>query len=187
NDLTFLVRAAREVGLSADFYTFYGNGLGAPAAIGDAGVGRVRAVAEWHPNVGLPGAQRLYEQFRAGLRDPRDDYFNMRHVVMIDMLADALERAGTTEATAVARALEGSRHEGEPYDAMLRPGDHQLLGPLRVSVMRRAGAAAGPGGPVFDLEGSGFGFVTESESTSQETAMPHTCLMRRPSPAPVAR
>ena len=33
-----LVRAAREVGLAANFYTFYGNGLGAPAAIGEAGV-----------------------------------------------------------------------------------------------------------------------------------------------------
>ena len=50
NDLTLLVRAAREAGLTANFYTFYGNGLGAPAAIGDAGIGRVRAVAEWHPN-----------------------------------------------------------------------------------------------------------------------------------------
>ncbi len=50
NDLTLLVRAAREAGLAVNFYTFYGNGLGAPAAIGEAGVGRVRAVAEWHPN-----------------------------------------------------------------------------------------------------------------------------------------
>ena len=41
-----------DAGLNLKFYTFYGNGLGAPAAIGDAGVGRVRAVAEWHPNVG---------------------------------------------------------------------------------------------------------------------------------------
>ncbi|HEX7647688.1 MAG TPA: branched-chain amino acid ABC transporter substrate-binding protein, partial [Noviherbaspirillum sp.] len=52
NDLTLLVKAAKEAGLALKFYTFYGNGLGAPAAIGDAGVGRVRAVAEWHPNAG---------------------------------------------------------------------------------------------------------------------------------------
>ncbi len=50
NDLTLLVRASREAGLTASFYTFYGNGLGVPATIGEAGVGRVRAVAEWHPN-----------------------------------------------------------------------------------------------------------------------------------------
>jgi branched-chain amino acid transport system substrate-binding protein len=32
NDLTLLVKAARESGLNLKFYTFYGNGLGAPAA-----------------------------------------------------------------------------------------------------------------------------------------------------------
>ena len=40
NDLTLLVKAAREVGYDGMFYTFYGNALGAPAALGDAGVAR---------------------------------------------------------------------------------------------------------------------------------------------------
>jgi branched-chain amino acid transport system substrate-binding protein len=34
NDLTLLVKAAREAGLHLKFYAFYGNSLGAPAAIG---------------------------------------------------------------------------------------------------------------------------------------------------------
>ncbi len=38
NDLTLLVKAAREQGLDTHFYTFYGNSLGAPAALRDAGV-----------------------------------------------------------------------------------------------------------------------------------------------------
>jgi branched-chain amino acid transport system substrate-binding protein len=67
NDLTLLVKAAREVGFEGKFYTFYGNALGAPAAIGDAGVGRVIAVADWLPNV--PGAQSeaFYQAFRVRL------------------------------------------------------------------------------------------------------------------------
>jgi branched-chain amino acid transport system substrate-binding protein len=67
NDLTLLVKAAREVGLMAASFTFYGNALGAPAAIGDAGVGKVVAVADWLPNV--PGAQSeaFYRSFRAAL------------------------------------------------------------------------------------------------------------------------
>jgi branched-chain amino acid transport system substrate-binding protein len=32
NDLTLLVKAAREGGFNGTFYTFYGNALGAPAA-----------------------------------------------------------------------------------------------------------------------------------------------------------
>jgi len=180
NDLTFLVRAAREVGLAADFYTFYGNGLGAPAAIGEAGVGRVRAVAEWHPNAGVPAAERIYLEFRQRLRDPRDDYFNMRHVVMIDMLAAAIEAAGTTEAAAVAHRLEGRTHRGPPYAATMRAADHQLLTPLYVSVMERAGPQAGQGAPTYDLEGSGFGFRTERFVDLQSSARPHSCSMRRP-------
>jgi branched-chain amino acid transport system substrate-binding protein len=34
NDLTLLVKAARDAGFKAKFYTFYANSLGAPAAIG---------------------------------------------------------------------------------------------------------------------------------------------------------
>ncbi len=180
NDLTFLVRAAREVGLAADFYTFYGNGLGAPAAIGEAGVGRVRAVAEWHPNAGVPEAEAIYLEFRRTLRSPRDDYFNMRHVLMMEMLAAAVAAAGATEAAAVARALEGRRHAGAPYAATMRAADHQLLTPLYVSVMERAGPEAGPGAPKHDLEGSGLGFRTERFLPIEASAQPQSCAMSRP-------
>jgi branched-chain amino acid transport system substrate-binding protein len=53
-DLTLLVKAAKDAGFEGKFYTFYGNALGAPAALGEAGVGKVLAVADWLPNV--PGA-----------------------------------------------------------------------------------------------------------------------------------
>ena len=180
NDLTFLVRAAREGGLAAHFYTFYGNGLGAPAAIGEAGVDRVRAVAEWHPNAGVEGAEPIYQAFRERLRDPRDDYFNMRHVVMIELLVAAIEAAGSTDAVAVARALEGRTHRGAPYSVTLRAEDHQLLTPLYVSVMQRAGPGAGAGAPRYDLEGSGLGFRTERFLDLRAVARPHACTMKRP-------
>lgn len=50
NDLTLLIKAAKEVGYDGKFYTFYGNALGVPGALGDAGVGKVVAVADWFPN-----------------------------------------------------------------------------------------------------------------------------------------
>lgn len=67
NDLTLLIKAAREVGLDAKFYTFYGNALGVPAAIAEAGVGQVLAVAEWHPNAGGGRIGRLLRRFPAAL------------------------------------------------------------------------------------------------------------------------
>lgn len=180
NDLTFLVRAARDAGLEASFYTFYGNGLGAPAAIGEAGVGRVHAVAEWHYNAGLPAMDAVYADFRQRFPEPRDDYFQARMTVLIEMLVRAIEAAGSTEATAVAQRLAGMRYtaaQGNPLgEVWMRPQDHQLQAPLYVSVMERAGSR----GVVRDVEGSGFGFRTQRRLEAAETGRPSTCLMVRP-------
>ena len=177
NDLTLLVRAAREAGLGATFYTFYGNGLGAPAAIGEAGVGRVRAVAEWHPNAGPEPMEQVYLAFRRRYPDPRNDYFQARTVVMLEMLARALERAGTDEPLAVARALSGMIYgpaEGNPLgSAVMRADDHQLIGPLVVSVMQKQGSP----GVLFDVEGSGYGFRSELAVRPSASARPTTCRM----------
>ena len=174
NDLTLLVKAAREAGLDAKFYTFYGNGLGAPAAIGDAGVGRVRAVAEWHPNAGGQASDQFYQAFVKRYPAPRDDYVHLRMHLMVDMLAAAIEKAGSTEAAAVARALEGAQYRNGFHQAVMRPADHQLIQPLYVSVMQKKGD-----GVRFDNEGSGYGFRTERYLSAQETALPTTCAMTR--------
>jgi branched-chain amino acid transport system substrate-binding protein len=180
NDLTLLVKAARETGLNAKFYTFYGNGLGAPAAIGDAGVGRVRAVAEWHPNAGEgikdSASDAFYKAFRQRYPAPEDDYVHLRMHLMIDMLAAAIEKAGSTEVAAVARALEGGRYKNAFHEALMRADDHQLLQPLYVSVMRKVT----DGSVRFDNEGSGYGFKTERYLPMNATALPTTCRMRRP-------
>ncbi len=179
NDLTLLVKAARESGLDVKFYTFYGNGLGAPAAIGDAGVGRVRAVAEWHPNSGQGSANSAsdayYQAFRQRYPQPQDDYVHLRMHLMIDMLVSAIEKAKTTEAAAVARALEGARFRNAFHEATMRAQDHQLLQPLYVSVMRKVS----DGAVRFDNEGSGYGFKTERYLPLEATALPTTCRMKR--------
>jgi branched-chain amino acid transport system substrate-binding protein len=176
NDLTLLVKATREAGLALKFYTFYANALGAPAAIGDAGVGRVRAVAEWHPNVGGEASDAFYAAFRQRYPQPKDDYVHLRMQTMIAMLATAIEKAGTTEAAAVAKALEGARFHNAFHDATMRAADHQLIQPLYVSVMRKMS----DGNIRFDNEGSGYGFKTERYLSPAQTEMPTSCRMERP-------
>jgi branched-chain amino acid transport system substrate-binding protein len=180
NDLTLLVKAAREAGVEARFYTFYGNALGAPAAIGEAGVGKVLAVAEWHPNVGTPASERFYAAFRERFPRPEDDYVHARMQVMVEMLVAAIERAGSTEPSAVARALEGMAYDGRTlgglHQGTMRAADHQFIQPLVVSVMDRLGA---PGVRV-DNEGSGYGFRTLRAFDAHQTEQPHTCTMERP-------
>jgi branched-chain amino acid transport system substrate-binding protein len=180
NDLTLLVRALAELGSDARLYTFYGNALGTPAAIGEAGVGRVLAVAEWHPNAGGAASDAFYAAFRRRFPDPRDDYVHLRMQLVVQMLAEAIERAGSTEALAVARALEGARLQSPAlaswHAAVMRAEDHQLQQPLVVSVMSRAGAP----GVAHDVEGSGFGFRTLRRFDAARVMQPHSCRMVRP-------
>jgi branched-chain amino acid transport system substrate-binding protein len=179
NDLTLLVKASREVSAGLKFYTFYGNALGAPAAIGEAGVGAVYAVAEWHPNVGGAASDAFYAGFKKRFAEPRDDYVHLRMQAAIEMLAAAIERTGSTEAGAVSRALSGARfdakHLGAFHSATMRAADHQLQQPLVVSVMDRVGAP----GVKHDVEGSGFGFRTVRRFEANEVEMPTSCKMPR--------
>jgi branched-chain amino acid transport system substrate-binding protein len=179
-DLTLLIRALREVSVEARIYSFYANALGAPAAIGDAGVGRVLAVAEWHPNVDTPASRDFHAAFRARFPKPEEDYQHARMQVMVEMLAEAIERAGSAEATAVAKALEGLHYDGRTlaglHHGWMRAGDHQFIQPLVVSVMDRAGV---PGVRV-DNEGSGYGFRTLRSFGAGATEQAHGCRMERP-------
>lgn len=178
NDLTLLVKAAREQGLTTKFYTFYGNSLGAPAALGDAGVKRVIAVADWHPNAGGAASDAYYRAFRARFPSASDDYLVLRMPLMVEMLATAMTRAGSADPLAVARALEGMRFDGEGFHpSTMRAADHQLIQPLYVMEMDKAGAP----GVRFDNEGSGYGFRTLVAAPAEATAQPTTCKMTRPS------
>ncbi len=180
NDLTLLVKALREVGVDARIYSFYGNALGAPAAIGEAGVGRVLAVAEWHPNVDTQASRDFHEAFRARFPKPEEDYQHARMQVMVEMLVAAIERAGSTDATLVARALEGMHYDGRTLGGLhtgwMRAEDHQFIQPLVVSVMERVGS---PGVRV-DNEGSGYGFRTLRAFDARTTEQPSSCKMERP-------
>jgi branched-chain amino acid transport system substrate-binding protein len=176
NDLSLLVKAAREQGLNAKFYTFYGNSLDAPAALGDAGVKRVLAVADWHPNAGAAASDAYYEAFRARFPAPQDDYPVLRMEMMIEMLADAMTRAGTSDPTAVAKALEGMKFDNGFHPVWMRAEDHQLIQPLYVMEMDKVGTP----GVRFDNEGTGYGFRTVLALPPERTVPPTTCRMKRP-------
>ena len=179
NDLTLLVKAAREVGFDGSFYTFYGNALGAPAAMGEAGIGKVIAVADWFPNVPTRESEAFYQSFRQRFPNPADDYVHMRMQLMIESLAQALERAGAigpVNAASVAAQLEKAEVTLAGQTARMRAADHQFQQPLAVAVMERQGAA----GAKFDVEGSGYGFRVIRNLAPQQAEQPHRCNMVRP-------
>jgi branched-chain amino acid transport system substrate-binding protein len=176
SDLTLLVKAAREVGFEGRFYTFYGNALGAPAAMGEAGIGKVVAVADWLPNVPTRESEAFYQSFRKRFPDPADDYVHMRMQMMVEALAQAIARAGTTEAVPLARALEQVRVSFAGQAGWMRAADHQFQQPLVVGLMDRQGTP----GVKFDVEGSGYGFRVVRMIPAGQAEMPHGCRMARP-------
>jgi len=176
NDLTLLVKAAREAGYEGKFYTFYGNALGAPAAIGEAGLGRVIAVADWLPNVPGEASAQFYKSFRQRFPKPSEDYVHMRMQLMIEALAQAVEKAGGTDPVAVALQLEKARVDIAGQSGSMRAQDHQFQQPLVVGMMARQGT---PGVP-FDVEGSGYGFKVVRQIKAEQARLPSTCQMVRP-------
>lgn len=175
NDLTLLVKAAKEVGFDGKFYTFYGNALGAPAAIGDAGVGKVVAVADWLPNLPTPGSEAFYQSFRQRYPKPADDYVHMRMQLMVEALAQAIEKAASSEPLAVAMQLERVSVQLAGQGGTMRATDHQFQQPLVVGVMDRLGAP----GVKFDVEGSGYGFRVVRTIAAARAELPTTCRMVR--------
>lgn len=176
NDLTLLIKAAREVGYEGKFYTFYGNALGVPGALGDAGVGKVIAVADWFPNEAGAQSEAFYLSFRQRFPKPQDDYVHMRMQLMIEALAQSLDKAGSADAGAVAAQLERSSVTFVGHKGAMRSADHQFQQPLLVALMGKQGSP----GVKFDVEGSGYGFRVIKTISPEKAEQPNSCKMVRP-------
>ena len=182
NDLTLLVRAAREAGLSGELLHLLRQRPRRPGR--DRG-GRRRPRA---------GSRRVAPERRAGVDGARlpgvpaalpgghgtTTSRRVRSSWWKCWRGRSNGRA-RTESLAVARALSGMTYgpaDGNPLGAVsMRATDHQLIGPLVVSVMQKSGA---PGVP-FDVEGSGFGFRPELAVRPSASARATTCRMAWPS------
>ena len=176
NDLSLLVKAAKDVGYEGKFYTFYGNALGAPAAMGEAGVGRVLAVAEWMPNVPDAESVKFYQSFKQRFPKPAEDYLHLRMQLMMEALAQSIEKAGSSEPLAVALQLENAEVSMAGQRGKMRSTDHQFQQPMVVAMMAKQGGSDVP----FDVEGSGYGFKVVRQFKAQELELPSVCKMNRP-------
>jgi branched-chain amino acid transport system substrate-binding protein len=186
NDLTLLVKACREAGYEGKFYTFYGNALGAPAAIGEAGVGKVIAVADWLPNVATKESEAFYQSFKQRFPQPADDYVHMRMQLMVMALVQALQASQKSAAlesnkpagldiAALSLALEKASVSFAGQKGSMRAADHQFQQPLVVAVMDKMDTP----GVKFDVEGSGYGFRVVKTIDAATAQMQSTCKMAK--------
>ena len=183
NDLTLLIKAAKDVGFEGKFYTFYGNALGAPAAIGEAGIGKVVAVADWLPNVPTAASEAFYKSFKVRFPNPADDYVHMRMQLMMEVLANAADKAADKTSTtnksnaidilAIQSYITPATATFAGQVGVMRAADHQFQQPLVVGLMDKLGAP----GVKFDVEGSGYGFRVIKQISAKAAEQPTTCKM----------
>lgn len=174
NDLTLLVEAADDAGLDVTFHTYYGGGLGVPAALGEAGAGQLTQITEWHANVNVDeGHDEYREWFEAfAERYPEIDWYYHRVYNQMYMLKAAVEEAGTTAAEPVANALEGMEFESQTGTVTMRASDHQIIQPMYISIM--------DADVTYDAENSGVGFRTLAKIPAEDATVESSCEMDRP-------
>lgn len=173
-DLALLIRASKDAGLAAKFYTYYGNALGAPTAIGEAGVGRMRLVGTWQTNTMTPRAKAIYDAFKA--RYPKNDVFHTGVIEMVGMIGEAARKAGSVEPKKIAFALEGLKAQGVLGDVEMRAGDHQILAPLFIQTFSQVDGKR----VLRGVEALNLGFATDATVSPQDTAPVLSCQMKRP-------
>jgi branched-chain amino acid transport system substrate-binding protein len=172
-DLALLLRAARDAGLNANFYTYYAGVIGTPTAVGPAGEGHMRQVSYWHPNI-TPGypAEPQYLAFKKKFNE---EWYAVATYTSLTMLADAMKRTQSTDPLKVAYAMEGAKMAALNGDVEMRAADHQLLQPLWISSWTKVG---GPN--KHDIEKTGYTWKTEAAFPTYVASQPTSCNMKRP-------
>jgi branched-chain amino acid transport system substrate-binding protein len=177
NDMTLLVRSSREAGFKPEFYTYYAGGLGSPPALGEAGIGHLKQVTQWHANIGNEKVAKHYEAYRTKYKDVKDDLYWTTQIQALEMLAKAIELAKSTDPVKVAKALEGLKLDGDTGEVLMRADNHQLIQPLFVSTYSKVNGKD----VKYDIERTGNGFKTDRRIEGKDTMMQTSCKMQRPS------
>jgi branched-chain amino acid transport system substrate-binding protein len=172
NDLSLLVKAGKEAGLTTDYYALYAYIVGSPTAIGESGVNHVKTLSAWQANVPDNKLEKFSVDYKKKYGE--DMWFNNAKTEL-DMLVKAMNQAQSTDPLKVARALEGMKMQGDTGELWMRADDHQLMQPLFISSFAKAGK-----GVKYDVEGLGLGWKSEVRIDGKDTVLPTTCKMERP-------
>ena len=175
NDLSLLVKAGNEAGLKATFYAFLAGYPGTWAGIGTAGGDRVKTLDAWHINAADAAWQKTLLDFKAKYNTVSNAAYLPPYRV-VEMLAAALNKAGTADAVKVAYALEGLKYAGPSGPSWIRADDHQIIAPLYILNFVKAGQP----GVKYDEEKTGYGWKTEAFIEAGNIIPPVKCQMERP-------
>ncbi|MBG9386907.1 branched-chain amino acid ABC transporter substrate-binding protein [Caenimonas aquaedulcis] len=170
-DLTLLVKALNDAGLKIPMYTYYAGVTGTPTALAAGGDSEVYVVAYGHANhtgeLGAMGAE-FFKKFD-------DDYYTFATYNGISLLGAAIAKAGSTEPSKVAKAMEGLQVKSFAGDVTMRASDHQLQQTMYITKWQKAKKGE------YSVEKTGYTFVPIKQMDPYVSSTPTSCQMKRPS------
>ena len=169
-DLTLLIKAAKDAGLNANFYTYYAVTSGVPTAMAAGVGGKVRVVAIGHNS--LPGMVKWQDEFKKKFND---DWYTPQTYNTMAMLSEAMNRAKSTDPVKVALAMSGLKFTGFAGEVEMRKTDHQLQQPVYITEWRKADTKN-----PYSVENTGFNFQEVRAIPSYVSSTPTSCQMKRP-------
>jgi branched-chain amino acid transport system substrate-binding protein len=170
-DLTLLVKAAKDAGLTANFYTYYAVTSGVPTAMAAGVGGKVRVVAVGHTS--LPGVQKWMNEYKTKFND---DWYTFQTYAGLQMLSEGMAKAKSTDPVKVAGAMHGLQFKSFNGDVEMRKTDHQLQQSLYISEWRKADAKN-----PYSVENTGFNFQEVRAIPAYVSSTPTSCQMKLPS------
>jgi branched-chain amino acid transport system substrate-binding protein len=173
NDFVLLVKAAHDAGLKVDYYTYYAGSPGILTTLGDAAVGHIKNVGVGAINPPTDAIVRYVGGYREKYKE---DFINPQQPIVIEMLAQAMERGHSTDPAKVAHALEGMTYDALTGPVQIRADNHQLIQPLFIASVQKVDGKE----VKFDRDRTGLGRKTERRIEGKDTMMATTCKMERP-------
>lgn len=109
-DATLLMRQSKEIDLNPKVFTAGGAGFSLPDFLKGAGdtAEYTISVTQWTPDAKWTGSREWADKFRARF-NYEPSYHSVQAYMSLMILADAIERAGSTERTAVRDAIKTSK------------------------------------------------------------------------------
>ena len=173
SDLGLLFKSARDFGQNINLYTMNANNPSIPGQMGSWGAEKVGVIWNWGHNAPTPELEKIYVDYK---KKTGDDFIFAAHWNSMNMLQSAMRAAKSTDAKAVAFALEGLKYKSPVGDVEMRKADHQLQAPLFLGVWAKQGSK----GVKYDAENTGYGFRSEVVWDAYVSSQPTSCQMQRP-------
>ena len=175
NDLSLLIKASNESGLTATYYTLLAAYFGTPAGIAVSKADRVETLYAWTINA----ADAMWEKRLLDYKTKYKSVSNLDYLPafrVVEMLANAMNQAGNSDPLKVAYALEGMKYAGPSGESWMRAEDHQMIAPIYILSFAKVGQS----GVKHDAEGTGYGWKIDALIEAKTTAPPIRCQMERP-------